>query len=280
MRKSLLSIAAAAALFVSANQASAQIKIPQASSTAKIEQSVGIKSISLQYQRPNTNGRVIFGELVPYNEVWRTGANNLPVITFQEQVTIGGKEVPAGTYGLLTIPNKGEWTIILSKNSEQWGAYTYKAADDQVRFQAKATTISNKVESFTMNFEDVQVNGTNLVLAWEHTQVSIPIVVDQKAEILASIDAAMQSEKKPYFQAAQFYLKNNLDLKKAAEWMNEADKGNTKAPHIKYWKAKVQLAAGDKVGAQKTAQEGIAMAKAGNNEEYVKLNTQVLNDAK
>lgn len=280
MRKSILSIAAAAALFVTANQASAQIKIPQASSTAKIEQTVGIKTVTLQYQRPNSNGRVVFGELVPFNQVWRTGANSLPIITFQEQVLLGGKEVPAGTYGILTIPKKGEWTIILSKNTEQWGAYTYKQEEDLLRFEAKAKTISDKVETFSMNFDDVHANGANLVISWENTAVTIPLVVDQKAEIIASIEEGMKGEKKPYLQAAQYYLKNNLDLKKATEWISEADKGNTKAPHIKYWKAKIQLAAGDKAGAIKTAQEGVEMAKAGKNEEYVKLNTQVINEAK
>lgn len=258
----------------------AQAKFPQASSTTKIEQDIGIKKVTLVYQRPNINERTVFGGLVPYDEVWRTGANSIPAITFEEEVTIAGNKVPAGTYGLFTIPTKGEWTVILSKNVQQWGAYQYNQSEDFLRFQAKSQQTADKTETFTIAFENVKPSGADLTLAWENTKVAFPIAVDQSQEIIAGIEQAMKGEKKPYFQAAQYYYNNNLDINKAAEWAREADKGNTKAPHIKYWRARIQLKAGDKAGAIKTATEGIAMAKAANNEEYVKLNTQVLNEAK
>ncbi len=281
MKKRFLALLAAGVFFVSISQLQAQVKLPQASSSTTIEQSIGIKKVSLTYQRPNVNDRVIFGGLEPYDKVWRTGANNIPSITFAEEVTIEGHKVPAGTYGIFSIPKKsGDWTVILSKNANQWGAYQYKQEEDFLRFPAKAKKLNDKVETFTMAFENVKPNGADLTFAWENTKVSFHIAVDQSKEIMASIDEAMKGEKKPYFQAAQYYYTNDLDINKALAWANEADKGNTKAPHIKYWKAKIQLKAGDKAGAVKTATEGVTMAKAANNEEYVKLNTQVIDSAK
>lgn len=278
MRKTILSIAAAAAFFIGVQTVNAQVKLPAASSTQTITQALGIKNVTLTYQRPNANNRVIFGGLVPYGQVWRTGANNIPNLTFEDEVTIEGHKVPAGTYGLFTVPDKAEWTIILSKNPKQWGAYQYKDTDDLLRFKVKPQTLANKVETFTMSFEDVTTKSAKIVLAWEKTKVDFNITVDQSKEILASIDAAMQGEKKPYFQAAQYYFNNGLDIKKSAEWVKLADESNTSAPHIKYWKARILAKAGDSAGAKKAAQEGLAMAEKANNQEYVKLNSQVLKE--
>ncbi|WP_039053221.1 DUF2911 domain-containing protein [Sphingobacterium sp. T2] len=279
MKNVLLSIATATALFLT-TEATAQVKLPPASSSTTITQGLGIKNITLTYQRPNIKGRKVFGDLVPYNEVWRTGANTIPNITFEEDVTIEGHTVPAGTYGLFTIPTPSEWTIILSKNPKQWGAYQYKQEEDFLRFKVKPKTLTEKVETFTITFEDVTTNSTNLSLAWENTKVSFNIKADQTKEIMSSIEKAMQGEKKPYFQAAQYYYSNNLDIKKAAEWIKLADEGNTQAPHIKYWKSLILAKAGDKAGAKKAAEEGIEMAKKANNGEYIKLNSQALNAVK
>ena len=281
MKKSILTLCAATVLTFSISTTSfAQVKLPQASSTTSITQGLGIKNIALTYQRPNINGRIIFGNLVPYNEVWRTGANSLPVIKFEEEVTIEGNKVPAGTYGILTIPTKGDWTIILTKNSNQWGAYTYDKKDDLVRFNVKSTKLSNKVETFTMQFDNVTTNSATLSLAWENTYTKFTIKTDQTKEILANIDEAMKGDKKPYLQAAQFYLSNNLDLNKALAWANEAEKENPDAPYVRYWKAKIQLKSGDKKGAIATAQKGVEIAQKGNNPEYVKLNNQVIQEAR
>ncbi|NQD69944.1 DUF2911 domain-containing protein [Sphingobacterium shayense] len=281
MKKRFLALIAAGVIFVSLNEAAAQVQLPQASSSTTIEQAIGIKKVTLVYQRPNLKDRQAFGELAPYGEVWRTGANNIPVLTFEEEVTISGNKVPAGSYGLFTIPREnGDWTVILSSNPKQWGAYQYKQEEDFLRFDVKAKTVNDKVETFTMAFENVTPEGADLSIAWDNSKAAFHIAVDQSKEIIASIEKAMQGEKKPYFQAAQYYFNNNLDIKKAAEWAIKADEGNTQAPHIKYWKARIQLKAGDKAAAIKTANEGIAMAKAAGNEEYVKLNTQVLNQAK
>ncbi|MCA5005738.1 DUF2911 domain-containing protein [Sphingobacterium bovistauri] len=280
MKKTILSIATVAMLFLGTELSQAQVKLPPASSTTTIIQGLGIKNIILSYQRPSTKGRKIFGELVPYNEVWRTGANNIPTITFDEEVTIEGNAVPAGTYGIFTIPNPTEWTVILSKNPKQWGAYQYKKEDDFLRFKVKPQKLANKVETFTITFDDVTTNSTHVSLAWENTEVGFAIKTDQSKEIMASIDEAMQGEKKPYFQAAQFYFNNNLDIKKAADWVKLADEGNTGAPHIKYWKSRILAKAGDKAEAKKAAQEGIEIATKAKNGEYIKLNTEALKAVK
>lgn len=280
MKTTILSLVFAGCLFFLTQESHAQTAFPPASSSTTIEQGIGIKKVKLVYQRPNVNNRTIFGDLVPFDQVWRTGANHIPAITFEEEVTLAGNKIPAGTYGLFTIPSEENWTIILSKNVEQWGAYQYKQSDDFLRFQAKSQTVTDKVESFTITFENVKPTGADITLAWEHTKVSFPLEVDQSQEIIAGIDEAMKGEKKPYFAAAQYYYNNGLDIKKAEEWIIKADQGNTKAPHIKYWKARIQLKAGDRAGAIKTATEGIAMATAANNTEYIKLNTNILNEAK
>lgn len=280
MKKTVLSILAATALIFAVQTVDAQVKLPAASSTQTITQALGIKNVSLSYQRPSTNGRTIFGELVPFGQVWRTGANNVPVLTLEEEVTIEGQKVPAGIYGIFTIPTANEWTIILSKNSKQWGAYQYKQEEDFLRFKVKPQKIAEKVETFTINFEDVTTSGSNLSLAWENTKAEFSIKVDQSKEIIAALEEAMKGDKKPYFQAAQYYFNNSLDIKKATDWIIEADKGNEQAPHIKYWKAKILLKSGNKAGAEQAANEGVAMAEKANNGEYVKLNKQVLSEIK
>ncbi|SFB94043.1 Protein of unknown function [Parapedobacter composti] len=282
MRKRFFTSAAFAVLATALlwQPAAAQLRLPPASSAQTITQGLGISTVTLSYFRPSMNGRKIFGELVPYNEVWRTGANNIPTLTFDGTVTIAGTAVQPGTYGLLTIPGKTEWTVILSKNAQQWGAYAYKEDEDLLRFKVKPEKLNKPVETFTISFSDVAPQSARLNIAWEKTQVGFDLTVEQDAEIMASIDEAMKGEKKPYFPAAQYYYKNGKDIAKALEWINEAEKASPQAPHVKYWKARIQLKAGDKQGAIATAQQGIALAEQANNAEYVKLNGQVIAEAK
>lgn len=276
MKKTILSLATVALIFLGIENSQAQVKLPPASSTTTLTQGLGIKDITLIYQRPNAKNRKIFGDLVPFNEVWRTGANNIPAITFQEDVNIEGNIVPAGTYGLFSIPSTDEWTIILSKNVKQWGAYQYNQDEDFLRFKVKPQTLSNHVETFTISFDKVTPSSTEMSFTWEKTKVSFNISVDQSKEILANIDQAMKSEQKPYFQAAQYYFNNNLDIQKAAQWIKLADQNTAPAAHIKYWKSLILNKAGDKAGARQAAQEGIELAKQTNTEEYIKLNTNAL----
>lgn len=278
-RNVFLAALLAVLLMATGYETSAQIRVPPASSAQKVTQGLGINDVELVYNRPSMRGRQVFGDLVPYGSVWRTGANTVSAITFAETVTIAGHQVPAGTYGILSIPTEQEWTIILSKNSTQWGSYAYNADEDQLRFQVKPETLSKAVETFTIDFSDVTPSSLKLNVSWENTKVSFDISVDQDEQIMASIDRAMDAQK-PYLQAAQYYYDNDKDINKALAWVNEAEKANDKAAYIKRWKAMIQLKAGDKTGAIATATRGLEMARENNNAEYVKLLSELIEEAK
>lgn len=258
----------------------AQALMPQPSSGQTVIQDLGLGKITLNYSRPDAKGREIFGALVPYGEVWRTGANSATSITFTDEVSFAGKQVPAGTYSLFTIPNQNEWTVILNKTAQQWGAYSYKAEEDVVRVNVKVENANTKIETFTIQFANVSPGQLDLDIAWDKTKVSVPITVDYDAKVMANIEKAMAGDKKPYFAAAQYYYTNNKDINQALKWVNEADKSGGKAPWIKLWKAKIQLKAGDKKGAKVSATEGLAIAKEINNPEYIKLNQAFLEEIK
>ncbi len=264
-----------------ATQINAQgLKMPQPSSTQTLIQDFGLGKITLTYSRPSVRGRVIFGGLEPYGKVWRTGANSATIIKLSDEIEINGKAIPAGEYGLFTIPGKTEWTVILSKGSQQWGAYTYKEADDLVRFNVKPVTLKDKVETFTIQFANVYQTSAQLQLMWENTLVSLDLTTDIDSKVMANIEEAMKGEKKPYFQAATYYYTNNKDLGKALEWVNAAEAADQKAPWIKLWKARIQLKSGDKKGAIATAESGLKLATEIKNEEYIRLHIAFLAEAK
>lgn len=256
------------------------LKMPQASSSQTIIQNFGLGKITLNYSRPNVKGRKIFGGLEPYGAVWRTGANSATMISFTEPVKINGKELPAGDYGLFTIPGKDEWTVIFNKGAKQWGAYEYKEADDVLRVKAKATKLKDKVETFTIQFANVYPTTAQLQLMWEDTAVSVDLSTEVDATVMASIDEAMKGEKKPYFAAAQYYYSNGKDLNKALEWVNAAEAADSKAPWIKLLKGRIQLKMGDKAGAAATAAAGLQAATDMKNQEYIRLHTELLSEAK
>jgi hypothetical protein len=257
----------------------AQLLMPQASSSQSIIQEFGLGKVSLKYSRPNLKGRSISGDLAPFGEVWRTGANDATVISFTDVVTLEGNTVAPGEYALFTIPGKDEWTIILNKDTKQWGSYNYKQSEDVLRFQVKTANLKEKVETFTITFSDVMTSTAKLELLWGKTRVSINMTTDVDSKVMASIDEAMKGEKKPHYPAAVYYFENGKDLTKALEWISIAEAGDQKAPWFKYQKARIQLKMGDKVGAAQTAKAGIEAAKVINNAEYIRLNGKILADA-
>ncbi|GAB1464381.1 DUF2911 domain-containing protein [Pedobacter sp.] len=256
------------------------LKMPQASTTQTVSQAFGLGKIDLTYARPSMKGRKIFGALEPFDKVWRTGANSATVIKFSDAVKVEGKDLPAGEYALFTIPGKTEWTIIFNKGTKEWGSYTYSEANDVLRVKVKPTTLKDKVETFTIQFANISDTAADLQLSWENTLVNVKLTTSVAERLMGSIAEAMKGEKKPYFQAAQYYYSNGKDLKTALAWMNEAEKQMTDAPWVKLWKARVQLKMGDKVGAAKTAKEGLDIATRIKNEEYVRLNTQLIEQTK
>jgi len=241
------------------------IDFPKASPAASIKDQVGLATIEIDYSRPSMKGRKVFGGLVPFGEVWRTGANEATKITFGAEVTFGGQLVPAGTYGLFTIPDEKEWTVILNKVPGQWGAYSYDAKNDLLRVKATPSRLSEPLETFQISVGEMKDDGANFTLAWESTRVSIKVHSDVTKVLVPQITAAMKAEgKKPYFPSAMFYYEHGLDLKQALAWMEEALKEQPDAVWMVYRKGLIQAKAGDKAGAMATAKQALALAeKAG-----------------
>jgi hypothetical protein len=254
---------------------------PQPSSTQTIAQGFGLGKINLVYSRPNVKGRKIFGGMEPYGTVWRTGANSATVIKFSDDVTMDGKKIPAGEYGLFSIPGENEWTIIISKQPKQWGAYSYKEADDFLRFTVKTEHLAALTETMTLAFTDVAPTTCNLQMMWEHSGFTIHLTTDIDTKVMARIDSAMKTDKKPYYEAIIYYYNNNKDMTKALAWANELEKDKKFPPYVpKLWKARVLLKKGDKATAITTAEEGVKAAEAAKTPEYVMLNSEVIKQAK
>src|SRR5512145_834532 len=243
-------------------QEAKKIDFPQASPSASVKERVGVTDVSIEYSRPSIRERKIFGGLVPYGEVWRTGANAATRITFSTDVKLGGAAVPAGSYALFTIPGEAEWTVILSRVvDDQWGSYAYNQKDDQARVKAKPVAMAEPLETMTISLQDMRAGKANLVIAWEKTKVPIEIDTDLVAKIKPQIEAAMagSGEKKPYFAAAMFYYENNLDMALAKSWIETAAKQQPDAVWIAYRKGLILKKAGDKDGAMAAAKQALEL---------------------
>ncbi|MEY3436026.1 MAG: hypothetical protein RL335_482, partial [Bacteroidota bacterium] len=219
MKKFFVTFLFAGSMIVSQAQT---IKTPAPSTAQTVKQEFGLSNVELSYSRPNAKGRSIFGDLVPNNAVWRTGANGATTLTFSDEVIIGGKKIPAGKYGLLTIPNSGSWTFIITKQTDVTSPSAYKQDQDVVRVTATPVDMPFDTETFTMQFMNVKSNSMDLLVLWEKTAVFLPITADIDSKVMAQIDNAMNKDAKPYFQAAMYYLDNNKDLNKANEWLDKA----------------------------------------------------------
>jgi hypothetical protein len=253
--------------------------IPQPSPKQTITEEFGLGKITLTYCRPGVKGRKIFGLTEPYGLVWRTGANNATTIQFTDEVTIEGQKVPAGEYGLFSIPGEREWTFILNKTPKQWGAYSYKESEDLVRFKVPVAKAPAFNETLTLNFTEATNSACTLQLDWENTEVKLHLSTDVDAQVMANIDRLMQGEKKPYYFASIYYYNHDKDIKKALEWISLRDKEQPNSFNVKYWKARIQLRSGDKAGAIATAGEGLKLARDENSAEYIRLNQEVITQA-
>jgi hypothetical protein len=264
--------------------ADAQIKFPDPSPKAAIEQRVGTTDIKVEYFRPSMKGRKIFGGLEAYGAVWRTGANSPTKITFSTAVKFGGKDVPAGSYGLFTIPGEQEWTVIINKIGERdWGAYAYKAENDVARVSVKPSVQTANLETFTIGFGSLKTDSAQMSLAWEKTRVAVKIEVDlsalkaQVAEVMAS-----NAEKKPYLNAAMFYYDTGGDMKQALAWMDEGLKAQPEAFWMSYRRGLILEKMGDKAGAKAAAEASKATAAAAAKQpqslrdEYARLNDALI----
>ena len=267
-------------LLCAANIASAQLKMPAPSPTQTIKQDFALGNIELTYSRPSIKGRKIFGDLVPYNAVWRTGANAATIIKFNDPVEIGGKKIDTGSYALYSIPNDGSWEIILNKGITNWGSDGYKQTDDVVRFKVNTMKMKDAAESFTMQFANIKPESCELHIMWDKTAVAIPITALIKDRMRASLEKDMMGEKKPYWNAAQFYNEYDKNSAKALENINGAISQNPKAFYMWLYKAKIEKEMGDKKAAMASSKKSLELAREAKNEDYVKMNEDLMKKLK
>ena len=260
--------------------ADAQVKTPAPSPAQTVKQEFGLSNIELSYSRPATKGRKIFGDLVPFNAVWRTGANGATTLTFADAVIIGGTEIPAGKYGLLSIPNASSWTLIISKQTDVTSPAAYKQDEDVIRVTAKVKPLTTKVENFTIQFDDIKAESCDLIISWDKTSVNLPIKTNVDAKIMESIAASMKSEKPSYFQAGVYYLESGKDVTQAEAWLAKAVEAQPNAFWIRYQHARALAKLGKKAAAKEAALKSIELANAAKNQDYVTLNNKLISSLK
>lgn len=271
-----------ALLMVATLFANAQVKTPAASPTAKIMETIGMTDVEIAYSRPSMKERQIFGGLVPYGEIWRTGANASTKITFSSDVVIEGNDLKAGTYALYTIPNEGEWTIIFHKNTTYWGVGGYKEEEDAFRFNVKSTKIENTVETFTIGVSNMGLGTANIDISWENTMVSFPIDTKVDAQVQSSIEKTLAGPSMDdYYQAASYNFMADKDLKQALEWITLAmEKGGNE----KFWmvrrKALIEAKLGDYKAAIASAKLSLELAEKAGNKDYIRMNEESIKEWK
>jgi tetratricopeptide (TPR) repeat protein len=264
-------------VFAAAIGANAQgIKTPQASPTQVLKQDFALSSIEITYSRPATKGRTVFGDLVPFGKMWRTGANMATKIKFGEDVKVGGMDVKAGEYALYSVPGKDEWEIIINKGANNSGLGGYKESDDVARFKVKPMTLPMNIESFSIMIGDIAPASANVTIMWEKTAVMFAVQADVDSKIMKNIDQVMNQDTKPYFNAASYYFDAGKDMTQALAWVNKAVEMQPKAFWIVHLKAKIQAKLGDNKTAKETAMKSIELSKEAKNDDYVALNEKLI----
>ena len=258
------------------------LKTPAPSPLQTIKQNFGIGEVSLEYSRPSVKNRVIFGDVVPYGKMWRTGANASTKITIGEDTKIEGNAIPAGTYAIYTIPGAETWEIMFYKDLTLGGdVASYKKENEVLRITEKVTQLPNKVETFTINFADITYSVCNVEMQWEKTRVAFTISTEVDAKIMKNIETVMSpNDRRPYYNAASYYYDNNKDMKQALEWVNKATELTPDAYWVWHLKAKIQLKLKDAKGAIETAEKSKALALKDKDDAYVKNNDKLIAEAK
>jgi hypothetical protein len=262
--KTLTAVTALVAVVLAAAPAAAQVEVPRVSQSAAISQTVGTTKIDISYSRPGVKGRAIWGGLVPYNEVWRTGANEATTITFADPVSVGGTMLPAGKYSLATIPTAEEWTVIFSKQQDLWGMYEYKPEMDALRITVKPQAAEH-TEWLTISFPNVAPDSAEVAITWEKVRVAFTVTVDAVgltvSKARAAVAAAAADDFQTPFRAANYCLQNDVNVGEAVKWLDKsiaikATYGNLGA------KARYLAKKGDTKGAIAAAGKAIEAGKA------------------
>ncbi|GAA4943314.1 DUF2911 domain-containing protein [Algibacter agarivorans] len=273
MKKLLLLVLA----FTTVCSVNAQIKTPQPSPFSKVEQKVGLTDVTLEYSRPGVKGRTVYGDLVPYGKIWRTGANARTKITFSTDVTIDGQNLKAGSYSIFTIPNTDTWDVIFYNDGKESG--TPKEIDAQ--YLAAKTTIKTyameyNVETFTMGFGNLSNNSASLDFIWEKTYLTLPFEVPTDKAVMASIEKVMNGPgANDYYAAAVYYFNSGKDINQAKTWI---EKAMSMSESPRFWQLRQQsliyAKLGDKKAAIATAKKSLAGAEKAGNADYVKMNKE------
>jgi len=272
---SVLFIVATVATF-----AQGQLKLPALSTNAKISQDFSISSIEISYSRPSMRGRKIFGDLVPYGKVWRTGANSATKIKIGEDLEIAGQKVKAGEYALYTIPGKDKWEVILNSGTGNWGTDGYAKDADVARFTVKPSSIDGNCQTFTISITDITYTTCKIELVWEKTKIVLPVVAHNEEKIEANIDNAINHPAPlPYFQAANYYFETAKKMDMAKTYVDKAIAQDPKAFYVWYLKARIEKALNNKDEAIAAAKKSMDLAKGSAFEaDYVHNNQQIIDD--
>ncbi|MEH6406552.1 MAG: DUF2911 domain-containing protein [Leeuwenhoekiella sp.] len=256
----------------------AQIKTPAASPFSKIEQEVGLTNVTIAYSRPSMKGRAIFGDLVPYNAIWRTGANSTTKFTIDKSITIAGKELKEGTYSLYTIPQQDMWEFIFYTDDSDPLRSSFEDANIALRTMVEVQNFPANVETFTITIDDITSDGAVLGILWANTYAGLPFKVGTDKEVMTSIESTLKGPgADDYYNAAVYYLNSGKDIKKSKEWMDKA-MSMTKEPQ--YWQLRQQslvlAKSGDMKAAISAAEKSLAGAEKAGNKDYVKMNQDSL----
>jgi len=270
MKNILIALSCSAAL-----SATAQISTPQPSPAATVKQTVGLTEIEINYSRPSKNDRVIFGDLVPMDEMWRTGANKNTILSTDKMMLFGKDTLQPGSYAIFTKPMKSGWEVYFYTDTENWGTpEAWDAAKVAVKTMATVKTMADVTESFTISVENLSGTGANLVFSWDKTKAVVAFKVATETQVMSSIEKTMAGPSaNDYYKAAEYYLNEKKDMKQALEWVNKAIAMQEKAP---FWmlrrKSLIQAELGDYKGAIETAKLSLEGAKAANYDNYIKMN--------
>lgn len=261
----------------------AQVQTPAPSPLSKLEQKVGLTDVVVEYSRPSMRGRKVFENLVPYDAIWRTGANQNTMITFSDDVVVQDKELKAGTYAIYTRPGEAVWEVIFYTDTNNWGVpQEWDASKVAATVKVEVYPMEETIETFTITFDDLHNNGATLGMLWENVYVGVKFVVPTVAKATKSIEETMSKPDltaNDYFAAGSYYFSEGMNLQQAKEWVDKAvSMGDGKA----YWMTRTQsliyAKLGDKEGAIEAAKRSLAAAQAAGNQDYVKMNKDSLKE--
>ena len=268
-------------IFAASYSLEAQIETPAPSPFSKVEQKVGLTDVTLEYSRPSMRGRTIMGNLVPYDKLWRTGANDRTKITFSDDVTVGGQQLKAGSYSIFTKPGKQAWEVFFYTEAE--GGVPQELDEEKIAAQTsvQVNALPMDIETFTMGFDDLKTGSANLGMRWENVYVGVPIRFSTDERVMKNIEDAMSGSPKAgdYYAAAAYYYSEGKDISKAQDWM---DKAMEMTEDPAFWQLRqqslIQAKAGDKKAAIETAKKSLALAKEAGNDDYIKMNNDSLKE--